>query len=158
MKIPQEKEEAIRAQARHCYQCGVCMGSCPVARVNEGFHPRRLVREISMGDWEEILRGDAIWLCAQCHLCSALCPQGVGLSELIVGLRNIATEMGINPPEAYIENMRQISETGRLAQMSAPVARRRQKLNLDALEPAAADEIRKLVEGTKFSRLLSEGE
>ena len=158
MNIPREKEEAIRAQARHCYQCGVCMGSCPVARVNEAFHPRRLVREISIGDWEEILTGDTIWLCSQCHLCSAMCPQGVGLSELIVELRNIATDAGIKPPAAYIENMRQISETGRLTQMSSPVARRRLKLNLKELEPAAADEIRKLVEGTKFGRLLSEDE
>jgi len=153
-----EREEAVRALARHCYQCGVCMGSCPVARVNNGFHPRRLVQEIARGEWDGILTGDAIWLCAQCHLCSAMCPQDVGLSELIVELRNIATEMGVDPPEAYIENMRQISETGRLAQVSTPVVRRRQKLNLDALEPAAADEIRKLVEGTRFGRLLSEGE
>jgi len=153
-----EREEAVRALARHCYQCGVCMGSCPVARVNNGFHPRRLVQEIARGEWDGILTGDAIWLCAQCHLCSAMCPQDVGLSELIVELRNIATEMGVDPPEAYIENMRQISETGRLAQVSTPVVRRRQKLNLDALESAAADEIRKLVEGTRFGRLLSEGE
>jgi len=153
-----EREEAVRALARHCYQCGVCMGSCPVARVNNGFHPRRLVQEIARGEWDGILTGDAIWLCAQCHLCSAMCPQDVGLSELIVELRNIATEMGVDPPEAYIENMRQISETGRLAQVSTPVVRRRQKLNLDALEPAAADEIRKLIEGTRFGRLLSEGE
>ncbi len=153
-----KREEAVRALARHCYQCGVCIGGCPVARVNDGFHPRRLVQEIARGEWDGILTGDAIWLCAQCHLCSAMCPQDVGLSELIVELRNIATEMGVDPPEAYIENMRQIVETGRLAQVSPHMVRRRQKLNLDALEPAAADEIRKLVEGTRFGRLLSEGE
>ena len=158
LEIPPEREEAVRALARHCYQCGVCMGGCPVARVNDSFHPRRLVQKLARGDWEEILTGDAIWLCSQCHLCSAMCPQDVGLSELIVELRNIATEMGIEPPEAYIENMRQISETGRLAQVNASVVRRRQKLNLDALEPAAADEIRKLIEGTKFGRLISEGD
>jgi len=158
LEIPTETRKAINAKALLCFGCGVCMGGCPVARVNDTFHPRRLVRELVMGDWGEILRGEAIWICAQCHVCNETCPQGVGISDLIVDLRNIATGLRISPPEAYVENMRAMAETGRLAAVTPPTARMRSKLNLGNLGPAGAEEIRKLVRGTRFEGLITDPE
>lgn len=157
-EIPAEVREAVEAKAQLCFGCGVCMGGCPVARVNEGFHPRRLVRELVMGDWEDVLRSDAIWLCAQCHVCDETCPQGVGISKLIVELRNLATSLGISPPKAYIDNVRMVTETGRLAVPTSPTARMRGRLNLGDLGPAGAEEIRKLMEGTRFEGLIADPE
>jgi heterodisulfide reductase subunit C len=152
-----EMRESVMDKARLCFGCGVCMGGCPVARVNEGFHPRRLVRELVIGDWDRVLQGEAIWLCAQCHLCSETCPQGVGLSELIVDLRSMAVRAGVNPPEGYSENIRQVAETGRLAPITSATLMSRNKLSLGELDPVAAEEIRELVRGTKFMDLI-EGE
>jgi heterodisulfide reductase subunit C len=157
-EIPADVRGVIEAKAQLCFGCGVCMGGCPVARVNEGFHPRRLVRELVLSDWEDVLRGGAIWLCAQCHLCNETCPQGVGISDLIVELRNLATDLGVSPPGAYIENIRTMTKTGRLTKPASPTSRARSKLNLGDLEPAGAEEIRKLVRGTRFEGLIADQE
>jgi heterodisulfide reductase subunit C len=150
--------ESVVDKARLCFGCGVCMGGCPVARVNESFHPRRLVRELVMGDWSSVLEGGDIWLCAQCHLCSETCPQGVGLSELIVDLRNIAVSAGVSPPEGYRENIRQVAETGRLAPITPATLMSRSRLSLGELDPVAAEEIRELARGTRFMGLIEDEE
>jgi len=49
-----------------------------------------------------------------------------------------------------------VSETGRLAQDSSRVKRLREKLELGDLSTVALDEIRILVEGTKFQQLLED--
>jgi heterodisulfide reductase subunit C len=157
VEVSSEMRESVMGKAKLCFGCGVCMGGCPVARVNECFHPRRLVRELIIGDWDNVLEGEEIWLCAQCHLCSETCPQGVGLSELIVDLRNRAVSAGVNPPEGYIESIRLVAETGRLAPITSASLSSRNKLSLGGLDPVAAEEIRELVRGTKFMDLI-EGE
>ncbi len=156
LEIPAEARDAVEARAQLCFGCGVCIGGCPVARVNEGFHPRRLVRELVLGDFEDVLRGGAIWLCAQCHVCDATCPQGVGISKLIVKLRNLATSLGISPPKAYIDNVRMVKETGMLAVPTSSTDRMRGMLNLGGLGPTGAEEVRKLVEGTRFEGLVTD--
>ncbi len=153
-EVSGEMRESVMGRARLCFGCGVCMGGCPVARVNEGFHPRRLVRELVLGDFGSVLEGEEIWLCAQCHLCSETCPQGVGLSELIVELRNMAVSAGVSPPEGYRENIRLVAETGRLAPITSATLLSRSKLSLGDLDPVAAEEIRELVRGTKFMDLI----
>ena len=149
-------KESIKEKARHCYQCGVCMGGCPVARVNDEFNPRRLMYQLINDQWTEVLEGKDIWLCAQCHLCTESCLQDVGISDLIIDLRNLAVKMGVSPPEHYLSNLKMVSETGRLAQDSSRVQRLREKLELGTLSTVALDEIRILVEGTKFQELLEE--
>jgi heterodisulfide reductase subunit C len=145
----------IKAHARLCFQCGVCMGGCPVARVNDRFHPRRLVRELAMGDLEGVLRGDAIWLCAQCHICSETCPQGIGISNLIIGLRNFAIDMGVLPPESFVKNMKQLVETGRLVPPSSRIEQLRDRLGLGPIEQAAVEEVQHLITNTKFKELMT---
>jgi heterodisulfide reductase subunit C len=151
-----ELKEAIKEKAKHCYQCGVCMGGCPVARVNEEFNPRRLMYQLINDQWTEVLEGKDIWLCAQCHLCTESCLQDVGISDLIIDLRNLAVKIGVSPPEHYLSNLKMVSETGRLAKDTSRVQRLREKLELGNLSTVALDEIRVLIEGTKFQELLEE--
>lgn len=157
-ETPKVMRNKIIEHAQLCYQCGVCMGGCPVARVNERFHPRRLMNELVLGDWEEVLNGEAIWLCAQCHICGETCPQGVGISNLIVDLRNLATDLGVSPPDYFVKNVRQLAETGRLASLTARIERLRGKLELSSLKSAPVEEVRKLIHDTRFERLITDME
>lgn len=157
-EISDDIRDAIRAHAQLCYQCGVCMGGCSVARVNERFHPRRLMIELVLDSWEEILHGEAIWLCAQCHICVENCPQGVGVADLIVDLRNLAIGIGVSPPECYVKNVKQVAETGRLASLTSRVKRLREKLKLSSVKPAPVEEVRKLIYNTRFEQLITDVE
>jgi len=134
------------------------MGGCPVARVNEKFHPRRLMSELVRGDWERMLKGEVIWLCAQCYICSETCPQGVGIADLIVDLRNLALDMDVPPPESYVKNVKLMAETGRLASLTSRVRRLRDQLKLSSLKPAPIEEVSKLIDNTRFERLIDDVE
>lgn len=157
-EIPKDVGDSIIEHAQVCYQCGVCMGGCPVARVNEKFHPRRLMGEIVRGDWEEMLTSGVIWLCAQCYICSETCPQGIGIADLIMDLRNLATGMDVSPPECYVNKVKQVAETGTLASLTSRVRRLRDKLKLSSLKPASVEEVRKLINDTKFEQLITDVE
>jgi len=109
-----------------------------------------------MRNWDDILQGEIIWLCTQCHICSETCPQGVGISDLIVKLRNLATDLSIQPPESYAKNAKQIAETGRMVSTSSRVERLRLRLNLNRMEPIPVEEIKKLIQDTKFDRLIAD--
>ena len=80
-----------------CYQCGTCASSCPVARLDSSFNPREIIKLSLLGEKEEVLSGDAIWLCCSCFNCQERCPQNVEIADLIYALRNIALEAGHSP-------------------------------------------------------------
>src|SRR3972149_10324621 len=74
--------------AAPCYQCGVCTAVCPWGLVkDETVSIRKLIRGAQLGTpgWD-----DAIWLCTTCKAREERCPRGVPISEVILGLRNLA--------------------------------------------------------------------
>ncbi len=88
--------QALRAalaetRAYYCLSCGKCTASCPVARWEEGFSPRRLVEGL-MEDGEEVLAQEALWQCLTCLRCEMVCPSGVRLGEFVRRARAAARE------------------------------------------------------------------
>jgi len=77
-----------------CFACGVCTAACPVSEVEKGFNPRRIIHQILLGESEELLRSERIWLCVGCYRCSAHCPQDVEFTNLLKVLRELAVEEG----------------------------------------------------------------
>lgn len=74
-----------------CYTCGLCSAVCPAKRlVDEAYDPRKLVRMIVLGQEEELLRSDLLWLCLLCDSCSINCPRGVKFSKMMPILRDKA--------------------------------------------------------------------
>jgi Fe-S oxidoreductase len=79
---------------KYCYQCGMCDTVCPWNRVR-AFSMRKLIRQATFGLTE--IETEEIWRCTTCGRCPQRCPRGVGIIEIGVASRRVATEFGVFP-------------------------------------------------------------
>lgn len=140
-----------------CYQCGTCASSCPVARITDKFNPRELIKLSLLGEKEEVLSGDSIWLCCSCYNCQERCPQKVEIADVIYALRNIAFEKGF-VPNLYSEFASAIINDGRIAKISKFMEQKRPTLGLPPLQPTGVEALRKILSATGFDKLQKEKE
>lgn len=96
-----------------CFQCGVCVASCPVREFETGFNPRRIMKLAKLGLKDVVLRSEFIWLCSMCFLCQERCPQDVRPPEVMTVLRNMAAAEGIAPPN-LLKLVDLLAEAGRV--------------------------------------------
>lgn len=78
----------------NCFQCGVCSGSCPTADRME-YGPRRLMQMMRLGMTEKVLSSPDIWFCVSCYSCTARCPQGIEVADVMSALRNLSIAYGL---------------------------------------------------------------
>jgi len=79
-----------------CYQCGSCTANCPWGLVSEEtVSIRSMIRQAQLG---LPLNEDSLWLCTTCGFCEAYCPRGVSISDVILGLRQLAWHGKLAPP------------------------------------------------------------
>jgi heterodisulfide reductase subunit D len=83
-----------RTRAYLCLDCGKCTGSCPLARVDLDYSPRRIVERVIFGEAEAVVSDPQLWSCMTCGLCSARCPSNVDFSRFIVEMRAEAFRAG----------------------------------------------------------------
>ncbi len=76
-----------RTRAYLCLDCGKCTGSCPLARVDLEYSPRRIVERVVSGEAEAVMADPHLWSCMTCGLCSARCPSNVDFAQFIVDMR-----------------------------------------------------------------------
>lgn len=143
------EDEKYRKKLAVCYQCGVCTGGCPVAYVKPEYNPRRILEAIILGQYEEILSSDLVWLCTSCHSCLERCPQRIEVSELLIELRNLAAETG-NIPKLLLERAKRIAETGQSTPISRASTVWREKLNLAPVSPVNVEEVQGILQATNF--------
>ena len=107
-----------KTHAYLCLDCGKCTGSCPLARVDADFSPRRLVERVMFGDAAAVLTDPHLWACMTCGLCSTRCPSGVDFYQFIVEMRAEAFRAGERGTYAHNgvlqEIMRVQTQSGRL--------------------------------------------
>ncbi len=83
-----------RTRAYLCLDCGKCTGSCPLARVDLDYSPRRIVERVVFGEAEAVMADPHLWSCMTCGLCSARCPSSVDFTRFIVEMRAEAFRSG----------------------------------------------------------------
>lgn len=79
------EELARKTKATLCLACGKCTGNCPLADLEHGHSPRRLVARALAG-----LEADGRALARQCLTCGACeerCPEGVSFVEFVREVR-----------------------------------------------------------------------
>ena len=82
-----------------CLDCGVCTGSCPVARVYPDFSPRQII-ERSLYGLEEP-SDPTLWSCLTCAQCSVRCPANIDFPEFVRRMRDEAHEKGYDGTPAH---------------------------------------------------------
>ncbi len=78
----------------NCLECGKCTASCPVARRDETFSPRRTIEKALEDLAEDIETDRLLWSCLTCRTCEQRCPSGVSYSEFVRGARAEAKRLG----------------------------------------------------------------
>ena len=143
-----------RSALSACLQCAICTGSCPTARVIDGYNPREIIlRYLLYGEEKEIVDSDLIWCCTTCHTCEERCPHGISVSELLILIMNHAAEQG-NLPEAIRQAISSIAETGRVIQGTSRSERARSELGLDPIPECDTTEIRELLRACGVEQML----
>jgi len=102
---------------KRCFTCGTCTVVCPVFSVNDQYNPRKIIRMISLGMRDEVLKSDFIWLCSGCYSCYELCPRDVKITSLMIAVRNIAVREGYIP-KPISQSIDFLEKSGRLLEVS----------------------------------------
>ena len=136
-----------------CFQCGTCTADCPIARFDDFYRPRKLIRMTQLGLKDRLLSNDTIWLCSTCFTCIDHCPQDVGIASIVRALRNLTVEGG-RMPVVYKELASNILKTGYAYVIPNMRLKRRQEKGLPSLPKANLESVAKLFDITGFSKAL----
>ncbi len=134
-----------------CYQCGTCASSCPVARLDSSFNPREIITLSLLGEKEEVVSGDAIWLCCSCFNCQERCPQNVEIADLFYALRNIALEAG-HAPGMFADFASALVAEGRIVKISKFVEKKREEYDLPPLKSVDLEALNTILSATGFAK------
>jgi len=94
-------------QIKVCFSCGTCTAGCPVTDVDPRYSPRKIIRQVLLGQREQVLSNDLLWYCETCYACSAYCPQNVKFGDVMRALREMAVAEGYVEAE-FIQRMRNV--------------------------------------------------
>ena len=103
-----------RTHAYLCADCGKCTGSCPLARVDPEYSPRRIVERVISGDAEAVITDPRLWTCMTCGLCSTRCPSNVDFVRFIIEMRAEAFQAGERGVYAHDGILQEIMRLQRL--------------------------------------------
>ncbi|MDH5449809.1 MAG: 4Fe-4S dicluster domain-containing protein [Candidatus Bathyarchaeota archaeon] len=136
-----------------CFQCGTCTADCPIARFDDFYRPRKLVRLVQLGLKDKLLSNDVIWLCSTCFTCIDHCPQDVGIADIVRALRNLTTREG-KMPVVYKEIASNILKTGYAYVIPGLRLKKREEEGLPSLPKASVENLAKLCDITGLSKML----
>ena len=138
-----------------CFQCGTCTADCPIARFDDFYRPRKLIRMTQLGLKDRLLSNDVIWLCSTCFACIDHCPQDVGIANIVRALRNLTVKGG-SMPLVYQELASNILKTGYAYMITGLRLKNREEKGLPKLPKANLESIEKLFDITGLSKTLKE--
>jgi len=136
-----------------CFQCGTCTADCPIARFDDFYRPRKLIRMVQLGLKDRLLSNEVIWLCSTCFTCIDHCPQDVGIASIVRALRNLTVKEG-EMPVVYKELASNVRKTGYAYMIPGLRLRNREKQGLPTLPKANLESMAKLFDITGFSKPL----
>ena len=73
------------------------------------YSPRRIIRQILLGQRKAVLSSELLWYCETCYACSAYCPQNVKFGDVMRALREMAVAEGYWSPE-FLQRVRNVDQ------------------------------------------------
>jgi len=122
-------------QIKVCYSCGTCTAGCPVTEVDARYSPRKIIRQVLLGQREAVLSNELLWYCETCYACSAYCPQNVKFGDVMRAIREMAVAEGYYSPQFLqrVRNVDRLAHDIRLDLVRAALATK------DQVEPASIE-------------------
>ena len=104
-----------------CYQCKSCSSGCPVSFAMD-YLPNQIVHMIRMGQKEEVLKSNSIWVCASCETCTTRCPNDIDVAKIMDSLRMASRKSGLKkgdkrPAAFHTSVLTMIKTTGRVYEL-----------------------------------------
>ena len=87
------QELAQKHKLLECIQCGMCTGSCPVAR-KANLNVRRYMREVATSGKLTVHPANELWSCTTCATCAIRCPKDLVPYDFLVDIRSQVIEEG----------------------------------------------------------------
>ena len=134
-------------QIKVCYSCGTCTAGCPVTEVDARYSPRRIIRQVLLGQRQSVLSDPLIWFCETCYACSAYCPQDVKFGDVMRALREMAVAEGYFTPE-FLQRIRNVDRLAhalrvQLVEVALEQREEREPSSLERAIESVSDKIRK---------------
>lgn len=90
-KLPPQLQKEIDKAIKKCYACSRCTSGCPVAQ-HMDFGPSLMVKWLSLGEIDKVLKSKAIWICSSCQTCYSRCPFEINIPHIIDLLKEYASK------------------------------------------------------------------
>ena len=101
--------EKSGANVLECYQCGKCVGTCPVSQYMD-FPPREIMQMIKLGLKNESYMANSHWFCLTCSACSGRCPREIDIPAVMEAVRHLAIEENYLNTSTKVKEIRKFHE------------------------------------------------
>jgi Fe-S oxidoreductase len=99
--IPLSSHDVWTKEFNPCIQCGMCGGACPLAFAMD-YTPRKAIHYLKEGLLDSVLQSNTLWLCVSCYNCTARCPTGLKITDVLFpALRDAAINSGVQLPAEF---------------------------------------------------------
>ena len=84
-----------------CFQCKKCSGGCPLTFAMD-LLPDQVIRLALLGQTEQVLSCQTIWVCSSCQTCTTRCPNNIDIAGSMDWLKEEALRRGISVPQPEV--------------------------------------------------------
>jgi len=119
-------ETASQQSISLCFQCGKCTNGCPITFAMD-IMPHGLIHLLQLGQVEDVLRCETIWVCASCETCTTRCPNGIDIAHVMDTLRQLSRPQATTParhrvPVFHSAFLESVKKHGRLYETEMALA------------------------------------
>ncbi len=123
-----------------------------MAEIDSSFNPRLFLEKVILAD-ETLAEERLIWTCLTCEQCEVRCPEHVKIPQILIlaKVRGLATG---NTPQTALDRARFILQEGRTIQVSDPMLKTREKMELPSLGSPPVEQLTKILADLKLAKRL----